>query len=120
MAATVDGTDAVTPDSGAIRSLTSPLVIISYDTAYHMFTYPVPNATDTAGDREDEHMSVTESRPTGGSELKKLPTFGLSYLFDDEKRPSEVTLYPESSEADFMTEWLTADVADAVPLEDVR
>lgn len=65
-------------------------------------------------------MSVTEPTTMGGIDLERLPTFGLSYLFDDEERPSQVTLYPVSPESDLMSEWLTADVADAVSLEDVR
>lgn len=65
-------------------------------------------------------MSVTESTTTGGTDLKRLPEFGLSYLFDDDERPNEVTLYPKAPESDLMTEWLTAGVADAVSLEDVR
>lgn len=65
-------------------------------------------------------MSAIEPAQTGRSDLERLPTFGLSYLFDDEERPTQVTLYPESPEADLMTEWLTAGVDDAVSLEDVR
>ena len=65
-------------------------------------------------------MSATEPTTTGGSDLRRLPEFGLSYLFDDEERPNQVTLYPKATASDPMTEWLTASVADAVSLEDVR
>lgn len=65
-------------------------------------------------------MSVTEPTADEGSVLEELPRFGLSYLFDDETHPNEVTLYPEAADADLLTEWLTASVDDAIPLEKVR
>lgn len=65
-------------------------------------------------------MSVTERAPTGEQDLEQLPRFSLSYLYDDEVRPTEVTLFPESAEADLVTQWLTVDVESAIPLEDVR
>lgn len=65
-------------------------------------------------------MSVTESTTDEANELQRLPRFGLSYLYDDEARPNEVTVFPESAEADLVTEWLTVSVDDAIPLEKVR
>lgn len=74
----------------------------------------------TRGTRVTEIMSVTETPTDEGSELDELPRFGLSYLFDNEARPNEVTLFPETAEADLVTQWLTVSVDDAIPLDKVR
>lgn len=65
-------------------------------------------------------MSVTESPTDEGSELRRLPRFGLSYLYDDDARPNEVTVFPEAAEEDLATAWLTVSIDDAIPLEKVR
>lgn len=65
-------------------------------------------------------MSATETTETGGTELETLPTFELSYLFDDADNPREVTLFPGDESADLMSEWLTVAVEDAIPLEKIR
>lgn len=66
-------------------------------------------------------MSATEQpAPELAIELVELPRFDLSYLFDNEDEPTEVTIFPESNEYDISTNWITADVGCAVPLEDVR
>lgn len=51
--------------------------------------------------------------------LEQFPSFGLEYLFDDDERPSEVTVFVDNA-ADLSTNWITMDAAHAVPLEDVR
>jgi hypothetical protein len=65
-------------------------------------------------------MSVTEHTTDDGTNLQSLPRFGLSYLYDDDTRPNEVTVFPESADGNLVTEWLTVGVDDAVPLEKVR
>jgi hypothetical protein len=42
------------------------------------------------------------------------------YLYDDDARPNEVTVFPAAAEEDLVTEWLTVCVDDAIPLEQVR
>ncbi|GAB7093063.1 hypothetical protein JCM30237_02150 [Halolamina litorea] len=61
-------------------------------------------------------MSVRQSHP--GDLLESYPDFGLSCLYDDEDDPSEVTVFP--GEEASTTEWVTADVENAVALDDVR
>jgi hypothetical protein len=61
---------------------------------------------------------TTPDRPT--VELAELPRFELSYLFDDERAPSEVTVFPASDDFDISTNWITVGVDGAVPLDDVR
>ena len=50
--------------------------------------------------------------------LQTLPTFGLTYLFDDEDDPETVTVFCEESER-ITTHWMTVDRTHAVALEDV-
>lgn len=50
--------------------------------------------------------------------LQTLPTFGLTYLFDDEDDPETVTVFREGSER-ITTHWITVDRTHAVALEDV-
>ncbi|WP_101294464.1 DUF7511 domain-containing protein [Halegenticoccus soli] len=57
--------------------------------------------------------------PDDGTALRELPRFRLEYLFDDERRPTEVTVFPAES-GDLATNWITIDESHAVPLEDVR
>lgn len=63
-------------------------------------------------------MSVHETHP--GDLLASYPEFGLNYLVDDEDDPSEITVFPGEDGELSTTEWLTADVENAVALEEVR
>lgn len=66
-------------------------------------------------------MSATEPAVSEPAiELGELPSFELSYLFDSEDEPTEVTVFPGSDEFDISTNWITIDVDGAVPLEAVR
>lgn len=66
-------------------------------------------------------MSATEQATTGPAfELEELPNFDLSYLFDNEDEPTEVTVFPASDEFDISTNWITIDVDGAVPLDQVQ
>ena len=66
-------------------------------------------------------MSAIEDAAPGPSvELEQLPSFELSYLFDDDDEPTEVTVFPASNEFDISTNWITAAAESAVPLDRVR
>ena len=66
-------------------------------------------------------MSATEEAAPGPAiELEELPRFDLSYLFDDQDEPTEVTVFPESNAYDISTNWITVTVESAVPLDEVR
>lgn len=66
-------------------------------------------------------MSATERTTTEPEiELDALPRFELSYLFDSEDDPTEVTVFPASDDFDISTNWITVTVDAAIPLEQVR
>lgn len=47
-----------------------------------------------------------------------LPSFELDCLFDDVDDPTEVTVFVTGSQT--VSEWITADVDTAVPLDEIR
>ena len=53
------------------------------------------------------------------STLADLPEFELEFLFDDDEDPSEVTVFVDEPAA-LSTNWITVDVENAVPLEEIR
>ena len=66
-------------------------------------------------------MSATEQADPGRViALGELPDFELSYLFDSEDEPTEVTVFPESDDFDISTNWITVGIDGAVPLDRVR
>ena len=66
-------------------------------------------------------MSATEeAAPEPAVELEELPRFDLSYLFDSQDEPTEVTVFPETDDFDISTNWITVDVDCAVPLDSIR
>jgi len=52
-------------------------------------------------------------------ELTETPEFELACLYDDAADPAELTVFAPENQR-LTTEWVTADVSTAVPLEDVR
>lgn len=65
-------------------------------------------------------MSAIEGAAPGRAvELEELPRFDLSYLFDSEDEPTEVTVFPESDDFDISTNWITVAIEAAVPLDQV-
>lgn len=68
-------------------------------------------------------MSATDNpeRKTRSStdSLEELPEFELSYLYDEQDEPGEVTIFPESKKYDISTNWITVDVNCAVRLDEV-
>ena len=66
-------------------------------------------------------MSAHPSTPQTDDEtdpLQTLPTFGLTYLFDEEIDPETVTVFCDEDDR-ITTEWMTVDRCHAVALEDV-
>lgn len=51
---------------------------------------------------------------------QSLPRFELEYLVDDIEYPSQVMVVPSGAGGRSETEWITADIRHAVPLEWVR
>ena len=51
---------------------------------------------------------------------ERLPTFDLTFRYDDASDPKELTVSPAAETDEGTTAWLTIDVAHAVPLETVR
>jgi len=52
-------------------------------------------------------------------QLEAPPQFRLECLFDDVDDPSQVTVFPTTTDR-AATEWLTVDLGTAVPLDEVR
>lgn len=65
-------------------------------------------------------MSATDARRRPTGRLGRFPEFELACLYDDEDDPTEVTVFPQRFEDDLATNWITIDVAHAVPLDRVR
>ena len=65
-------------------------------------------------------MSATDSRKRPSGQLGRLPEFDLSFLYDDDDEPAEVTVFPARLGEDLATNWITIDYPHAVPLERVR
>ncbi|SDM59744.1 hypothetical protein SAMN04487949_2205 [Halogranum gelatinilyticum] len=63
--------------------------------------------------------AIEHADANGSSALDELPEFELTYRFDDEANPQEVTLFVEDDE-DLATRWLTMDRGHAVSLETVQ
>ena len=54
------------------------------------------------------------------AELDELPEFELSFLFDDQEDPTEVTIFHPGVDERCATRWLTVDDDVAIPLDEVR
>ncbi|MFB6070813.1 MAG: hypothetical protein ABEJ76_07295 [Halanaeroarchaeum sp.] len=57
---------------------------------------------------------------TDSAELDELPEFELSFLFDDQEEPTEVTIFHPGADERSATRWMTMDSDYAVCLDDVR
>ena len=51
---------------------------------------------------------------------ERLPTFELTFRYDDSANPAELTVFPASETDARTTAWLTIDVEHALPLETLR
>lgn len=60
-----------------------------------------------------------ERADADGTDLNEFPRFDLEYLYDDDESPTEVTVFVDDPAA-LSTNWITADVDHAVPLDEVR
>jgi len=64
-------------------------------------------------------MSASDGASAGDGTLAGTPEYELSCLFDDTDDPSEVTVFSPVGERT-VTEWITADLATSVPLDQAR
>lgn len=69
--------------------------------------------------RPDLYARGHETDTLDGGDKDDLPVFGLEYNFDELQRPSEVTVFDPST-SNWDTEWLTAPIEAAVPVEECR
>lgn len=60
------------------------------------------------------------SSPTVHGPRDALPSFDLTFRYDDATDPAELTVFPAGETDERTTAWLTVDVEHAVPLETVR
>lgn len=66
-------------------------------------------------------METDTERPSAVDDSRgSLPTFDLTFRYDDVQNPAELTVFPAGERDDGTTAWLTIDVEHAVPLETVR
>lgn len=63
-------------------------------------------------------MSIQQRNP--GTLLASYPEFGLSWRYDDEDDPAEVTVFEGGEIGRTTTEWLTADVDAVVSIDEVQ
>ena len=64
--------------------------------------------------------AIERSNSTDGAVLDELPEFDLTFLYDDEEEPTEVTIFEGTSQEDLTTRWLTMDYRHSVALDSVR
>lgn len=57
--------------------------------------------------------------PDAERELDQFPTFELEYLVDEQQHPTELTIFPESTQFDIHTNWITVDIGSAIPLDEI-
>lgn len=64
----------------------------------------------------------TDSEPPSSVDDSRdsLPTFDLTFRYDDVENPAELTVFPAAEQEDGTTTWLTIDLEHAVSLETVR
>lgn len=63
-------------------------------------------------------MTTSDASCAPVDPLTALPTFELSYSFDDSEDPNLVTVFSEI-EGETTTHWISAGIDDVVDLEDV-
>lgn len=62
-----------------------------------------------------------DSEPTTlPSACDELPTFDLSFRYDDDENPSEITVFPDGAASGQTTSWLSVAIEDAIPVEEIR
>jgi hypothetical protein len=64
--------------------------------------------------------AIERSNSADDAVLDELPEFDLTFLYDDEEEPTEVTIFEGTSQADLTTRWLTMDYQHTVALDSVR
>jgi hypothetical protein len=64
--------------------------------------------------------AIEHTDPDDGVALDELPEFELTWLYDDDERPREVTVFLDAAGDEAVTNWITIDKAHAVSLDAVR
>ncbi|SEO27583.1 hypothetical protein SAMN04487948_101476 [Halogranum amylolyticum] len=64
--------------------------------------------------------AIERTNSTDGVVLDELPEFELTYLYDDEEEPTEVTIFEGTSEEDLTVRWITMDYPHTVALDSVQ
>lgn len=80
-----------------------------WTTSVNTFHRPIP----------DEASMESNNSTAKGDRSAGFPDFDLEYYVDDHDSPTEVTITAVGSADSLATEWITADVADAVPVESI-
>ncbi|SFK72233.1 hypothetical protein SAMN04487950_0771 [Halogranum rubrum] len=66
-------------------------------------------------------MSVTDrAETTDSAVLDELPEFELTYRYDDDETPTEVTIFEGTADEELTTRWLTMDYRHTVALDAVQ
>lgn len=60
------------------------------------------------------------ARPDGNTVFSDPPSFELEYFLDDDEAPTTMTVCSAENPGSIATEWITIDIRQAVPLEQVR
>lgn len=64
-------------------------------------------------------MSITDRRASDAHPAAHRPV-ELSWRYDDDTAPREITVFPADGGTEVLTQWLTVDVDTAVHLEEMR
>lgn len=65
-------------------------------------------------------MSAIERAETTDGVLDELPEFELTYRYDDDEMPTEVTVFEDAADEDLTTRWVTMDYQHTVALDAVQ
>lgn len=64
--------------------------------------------------------AIGQTDDAAGTELDELPQFELSFLFDDQDAPTEVTIFHPGADERAASRWITIDSRHAVPLDEIQ
>jgi hypothetical protein len=70
--------------------------------------------------RPVKHPSRLNGSPANtASSLDRLPEFELSYLFDNDSNPTEITVFTADPDDKIATHWITVNATATVPLDEI-
>lgn len=64
--------------------------------------------------------AIDRSTSTDDAVLDELPEFELTYLYDDDETPTEVTVFEGTSTEDLTTRWITMDYQHTIALDSLQ